>query len=116
MTITLRLSYPPSANRLWRNIRGRTIKSAEYRHWLALVYGEILVARCGRISGAYRLEVRATAPDRRRRDIDNLLKPISDALVTSGVVADDCAAISVYAEWAPDIVTGGQIIATVRAA
>ena len=114
--ITLRLSYPPSANRIWRNIGGRTIKSEVYRTWLTDVLGDVLIARCGRITGPYRLEVRASPPDRRRRDIDNLLKPTSDALVAAGVIGDDSAALSVFAEWTGETLKGGRLDVTVRAA
>ena len=114
--ITLTLTYPPSANRIWRNINGRTIKSEAYRAWLTQVYGDVLIARCGRISGPYRLEIRATAPDRRRRDIDNLLKPVSDGLMSAGVILDDSAARSVFAEWTDETLKGGRLDVTVRAA
>lgn len=28
--------------------------------------------------------------DRRRRDLDNLIKPVTDGLVAAGIIADDC--------------------------
>jgi len=41
--IHLSLPYPPSANRLWRYVNGRAIKSTEYRRWLERAAGEILI-------------------------------------------------------------------------
>jgi crossover junction endodeoxyribonuclease RusA len=113
--ITLSLPYPPSANRIWRNVAGKTLKSRAYRSWLESVRGEVLIARCGQIAGPYRLEVRANRPDRRARDIDNLLKPTSDALMAAGVIGDDSAAVSVFAEWAEPIIKGGRLDVTVIA-
>lgn len=93
------IPYPPSANRLWRNVGGKTIKSEEYRLWLATASWEIRAQRPARIDGPYTLEIVADAPDRRGRDIDNLIKPISDVLKLAGVYADDKAARKVSAEW-----------------
>ena len=33
--ISLTLPYPPSANHLWRAVKGRMIKTAVYRSWLS---------------------------------------------------------------------------------
>lgn len=114
---TLTLPYPPSANRLWRAVNGRQIKSAEYRRWLEAAALSILVQRPARISGAYHLKVVATRPDKRRRDIDNLLKPISDALAAAEVIANDCEAQSVFAGWSEvGPVPGGSVVVTLEAA
>jgi crossover junction endodeoxyribonuclease RusA len=43
-------------------------------------------------------------PDKRKRDIDNLLKPVLDALQMSGVIQDDHYAQSVFAQWVPELV------------
>lgn len=39
-------------------------------------------------------------PDRRRRDIDNLLKPLLDLLVRSGLLADDSFVHDLHIKWA----------------
>lgn len=110
----IQLPYPPSANRLWRNVKGRMVKSAEYRTWLSAA-----VASCRgavNVPGPYHLTITATRPDRRRRDIDNLIKPVSDALCAAGVVDDDSAALSVYAAWRDDApVKHGALLVSVRA-
>lgn len=114
--ITLDLPYPPSANKLWRNVGGKTLKSGHYRAWLHEGTLAIMVARPGKILGRYHLEIKATAPDRRARDIDNIIKPLGDLLVSAGVVADDNLAKSVYAEWADEPLKGGAIRVTLREA
>lgn len=99
--IRLSLPYPPSANRLWRNFKGRSIKSAEYRDWLNRGQAAIIDACIGgQFSGPYHLEIQATRPDRRARDIDNLIKPTSDLIATAGLVTNDSNAQSVKASWA----------------
>jgi crossover junction endodeoxyribonuclease RusA len=98
------LPYPPSANKLWRYVGGRPIKSAHYRAWLheaaTLV---VLAVRADIIEGPYALYIRAGRPDNRRRDIDNLIKPISDALTHGGAVRDDCNCQRIEAEWVSDL-------------
>lgn len=94
------MDYPPSANRIWRYTGGRALKSAEYRSWIEAMVWAVRMQREPCISGSYALHVSVVRPDKRRRDIDNLLKPISDVLVAAGVVEDDSLAQSITIEWA----------------
>lgn len=112
---TLTLPYPPSANRLWRNLKGKTVKSAEYRQWLHDGTVMIIAQRPRKMLGAYHLKVVATRPDRRQRDIDNLLKPVGDLLALCGVISNDCMAQSVYAGWS-DVgpIPGGAVVVTLE--
>lgn len=117
--IVLSLPYPPSANRIWRNVRGKTLKSAEYRTWLAsaLVWIKSANRTLPLIRGPYRLTVTATRPDRRARDLDNLLKPISDCLTQAGVIEDDSNAASILLAWSEAApIKGGAISIVVEAA
>lgn len=41
------------------------------------------------MSGRLCAKIELYPPDRRRRDIDNLLKPLLDALTHGGAIADD---------------------------
>lgn len=115
--ITFDLPYPPSANRLWRAVRGRNIKSAEYRAWLVDAQASITRACiAGSMEGRYHLEISALAPDRRHRDIDNLIKPISDAIAAAGLVMNDAMARSVFIQWGGEPVKGGSVNVTLRGA
>jgi len=42
-----------------------------------------------KVSGPYKLTILAVKPDKRRRDLGNLEKAISDILVSVGIVEDD---------------------------
>lgn len=99
MTTTLTFTYPPSANRMWRNYRGRTVKSEEYEAWLNLNAALSLRERFKRIAGPYALTILATAPDKRRRDLDNLAKPTGDLLQFICAVSDDCNMRKLHMEW-----------------
>jgi crossover junction endodeoxyribonuclease RusA len=109
--ISLSLPYPPSANRLWRNFNGRSIKSAEYRKWSDAASIAILQAKIGKsFGGPYHLEIQAVRPDRRARDIDNIIKPVGDAIAAAGLVRNDSDAQSIKASWAKgEPIKGGAI-------
>lgn len=97
----LKLPFPPSTNSLFAG-KDRRRKSERYKAWIAeafpLVQREV---RGQRISGPWSIELRAVRPDRRKRDIDNLLKATIDLMVSCGVVGDDSEMQSVYASWVP---------------
>lgn len=54
------------------------------------------------IFGDYILQVSAVRPNKKRRDLDNLLKATSDLLVRTGIVADDQFCRAIVAEWADE--------------
>lgn len=116
-TIAITLTYPPSANRLWRAVNGRQIKSAEYRAWLLENQQIQSVERrlaglttVPTIDGAYSMLVVAVAPDKRRRDLDNLLKPVGDLIQQLGLVADDANCRALSAAWDLDGPSGLRVI------
>ena len=47
------------------------------------------------------MEIMAVKPNGKRRDIDNIIKPISDLLVRMNIVSDDSEMVSVTARWVP---------------
>jgi Holliday junction resolvase RusA-like endonuclease len=112
------MPYPPSANRLWRAVPGKgVLKSGHYRAWLAEALALLRAQRPGLVPGSYRLTIIATRPDLRARDLDNLAKPISDALKQAGVIEDDSKAASILLQWSESLpVKGGQIRIVVEAA
>lgn len=115
--ITLTTTYPPSANRLWRNVAGKVLKSAVYRAWLAenlhLGYQHKRT-----VSGPYALSLIVTAPDKRARDLDNIVKPVSDLLQACGIVSNDTNMKRLVAEWgdAPTACVVAEITPYVRGA
>jgi len=103
--IRLTLSYPPQTNHMYTVARGRKIKSGKYREWLdnqgwAVAHQFMLSGQSG-LPGKFRVRFGVERPDRRRRDLDNLLKPLMDALVKGGAIADDSNAESISISWMP---------------
>lgn len=99
--IRLTLPYPPSSNSIWRAYAGRNIASAAYRAWQKKA-SDALSDRHGyveREDGPYVITITAERPDKRKRDIANIEKAISDILVKNGVVKDDSDAQRVTLQW-----------------
>lgn len=92
--IELTLPYPPSANTYWRHptsgkLAGRHLLSEKGR-----AYREAVKAVCWQkgvkpLACRVMVEVLVFPPDRRRRDLDNVLKGTLDSLTAGGVWADD---------------------------
>lgn len=96
MTTTINLPWPQSVNSMWRTPRtgplaGRTMLSEEGRQYRKAVADQVLVQRIRSLGADARLAVHIEAwvPDRRRRDLDNILKAAMDSLTHAGVWADD---------------------------
>jgi crossover junction endodeoxyribonuclease RusA len=87
--IELDLPYPPSVNRYWRHNRGRTHLSKEGRDYQKHVSTARARGGIETISGPVEVTINVNPPDRRRRDVDNLLKGIGDGLQKGGVLVDD---------------------------
>ena len=56
-------------------------------------------ARGASINGAFALHVQFKAPDRRKRDLDNRIKALADAMMHAGLFKDDCDCRRLRAEW-----------------
>ena len=87
------LPYPPSINHYWRRVGPRTLISREGRTFrrnvCALLGGGGPPIRKPPAGGRIVLCMDAFPPDRRRRDLDNLIKATADALQHAGVYEDD---------------------------
>ena len=109
--VALWLPYPPSVNKAFRNVSGGgRRKTYGYAQWRTLAAGEILVQRPQKLKGFFELMIAAARADNRKRDIDNLIKPIADALVAAGVVVDDSQMMEVRARWTSEHTKGGVFV------
>ena len=93
--ISITLPWPPSTNRIWRNVvvRGKpqTLLSKEGREFRSLAGKHCLLSGISgkKLSGRIEVTLVASPPDRRHRDLDNVLKATLDALTHAGVWLDD---------------------------
>lgn len=80
------LPWPPSVNTYWRMFQNRMLISKRGREYRKAVDNAI---GSERIEGRLSVRIEAYPPDRRRRDLDNLLKGILDSLEAAKVFDDD---------------------------
>ena len=102
--VAVTLPYPPSANAMWRHVGRKVLRSREYEAWRA--HCSLIIRRVtggGRLDGPYAMTVMVGRPDRRRRDLDNTLKPVGDVLVLAGAVEDDHHCQRIDASWSTDV-------------
>lgn len=113
--MTLELPWPPSVNHYYRHImvgpyQARTIISRKGREFRELAIRWL--AEQGFPRGTYwcglKVSIDAHEPNRRERDLDNLQKPLLDALVAAGVIGNDSQVNRLEIQRAP-IVRGGLI-------
>lgn len=97
-SFTLSLPWPPSVNSYWRQARGRMVLSREAREFTERCAGIIAHRKLsiGRSmsdvlfpDGRLALTGVFHPPDRRARDLDNMLKATLDVLQKSGVFTND---------------------------
>lgn len=86
----LKLPFPPSINTYWGFQGHRRFLTARAKAFKDLVRNEFNSANHQGFGDApVQLEIVWHEPDKRRRDIDNPLKPLLDALCQAGVFVDD---------------------------
>ena len=90
MRININLPWPPTVNSYWRHAtKGHYIsqKGKDYRN---LIY-KMCAQSAGFFDKNQRLEMTIFAypPDKRKRDLDNILKSLLDALMHAGIYPDD---------------------------
>lgn len=106
--IKVTLPWPPTVNTYWRVFNGRSILSEKGREYRKAVADQVLIQRAAKhFEKPLRVEIEAFRPDRRRRDLDNLLKAVLDGLAHAGVYGDDEQIQDLRIYWAP--VIGGMV-------
>lgn len=88
--MVIELPWPPSVNHYWRRQGARYFVSSKGKAYRDTVY-----YLCAENRGLFRLNqrlfvtIQAFPPDRRRRDLDNILKSLLDSLQYAQVYEDD---------------------------
>ncbi len=119
--LTLHLPFPPSMNTYWRSpsrgaFKGKVLISEKGRRFRLNVMADVLAHFKGRtpkpITGYVSLTLFLFPPCNRRRDLDNFIKAIQDALTHAGVWQDDSQVKHLDIEWG-EKVAGGKAVVTI---
>lgn len=100
MTLRFSLPWPPSVNTYWRHIvlggkfkkaQARVLLSEQGRRYQVEAFAALARQQVprGAVKGRLAVSIVAYPPDRRARDLDNLLKSTLDALKHAGTILDD---------------------------
>lgn len=95
--ISIELPWPPTINSYWRRRGDRYFISKQGKQ-----FRRDTILLCSKYKGLFcnderlKLTVKAYPPDKRRRDIDNLLKVLCDSLEAAQIFKDDCQLDEIY--------------------
>ena len=103
-SMTINLPKPPSANQMWRNYFGKTIRSKKYKAWERLCDFKYMVdadrLAHKKLDGPFHVQILMPSQTRRKNeDLDNLIKPILDWLQRAEIIENDCFCESLSIEW-----------------
>ena len=90
MKLNITLPWPPSSNTYWRYVNNRVITSKKAREYkdlilkLSYTWGNVLFHE-----ERLFIDIKAHPPDKRKRDLDNLLKVTIDAIASTGIFQND---------------------------
>lgn len=115
-TVRLQLPWPVTINRYWgvtrKGIRYVTARGKEYKEDVAWHTYRSLPCCCP-FTAAVRVVIAANPPDNIRRDLDNTLKVLLDALGECGVYEDDFLIADLHIT-REHVVAGGRVLVQVE--
>lgn len=107
------LPWPPSVNHYWRHVRGRFYIAQDGQRFRQRVEAIVAVDRQKPMDGPLSVAIAAFPPDRRRRDIDNILKALFDALEHAGAYHNDNQIVELHV-CKLEPVEVGRVLVTIR--
>ena len=110
--LVLCLPWPPSVNRYWRSVGGKVLISREGREYRKAVVRK--VSQLKPLTGPLKVTLLARPPDRRRRDMDNLMKATLDSLAHANVYEDDSQIDDLRIKRGHVSPHGGEIVAVIQ--
>jgi len=87
--IQLLLPFPPSVNHYWGQAGNHRFIGKKGREFRQAVLDACLEAKVSQLDGPLAVHVSLFPPDKRKRDIDNVLKPLLDACEHAGCFEND---------------------------
>jgi crossover junction endodeoxyribonuclease RusA len=89
MHIQLELPYPPSVNHYWGQAGNHRFIGKKGKEFRAQVMDAVNEAGFSALEGRLAVHIALFPPDRRKRDVDNVLKSLLDACEHAGCYEND---------------------------
>jgi crossover junction endodeoxyribonuclease RusA len=110
--LQITLPYPVSVNRAWRQAGGRIylnplVKRYRQEVWV-LLFNKIKFG-----AAKIRVEIKMFPPDKRHRDIDNIMKVLLDSLQHAGTIDNDSQIAQLYIEKL-EVRAAGEVEITIK--
>lgn len=104
MTTRFFLPFPPPLNNLFAQVGNRRVVARNYKDWriraaAALIRQRPIPKFAGKVAVVYAFG----RPDKRKRDLGNLEKVVSDLLVDHGIIGDDSLIERIELAWAEGV-------------
>ena len=115
VNLSLSLPYPPSINHYYVRCRNHVAIGKAGREYRAAVAQSYSAIEGKPLTCRLKIEVSVFPPDKRRRDIDNVLKALLDAMQHAGVYADDAQIVDLHITKKPPR-KGGYVWITIEEA
>jgi Holliday junction resolvase RusA-like endonuclease len=106
-------TLPPSKNALRQRTKTGIARTDDYKSWIKNAGKEMQVQRVRGVKGPYKLTIQAVRPNRKRRDLGNLLEATEDLLTTMHVIEDDSLSEMIVMRW---LTVGSGVTIRVEAA
>jgi len=107
--IVFDLPFPPSVNKYYRRVGKNVVISKRGREYREEVISIFKGLKKDPIDGQIAMGIDAYPPDKRRRDIDNILKALLDALEHAGAYQNDNQIVKLLVS-KHEPMTGGKVI------
>ncbi len=104
--------FPPSVNNYYRHVGSRVLVSKQGRAYRESI--QLFLPKWARqsLNGPLCIWIRFRAPDKRLRDLDNMLKCLLDALEKADVYVNDSQIMKLIV-WKGKPIKGGDAVVTV---
>jgi crossover junction endodeoxyribonuclease RusA len=112
MAISIELPYPPSVNHYWGQSGKHRFIGAKGKEFRKTVIELIEREKIRTLFGRLAVHVNLYPPDRRKRDVDNCMKSLLDALEHGGLYENDSQIDELHII-RKEIIKGGMCIVTV---
>ena len=112
--LELELPYPPSVNHYFRMVGRRVLISREGRAFRTRVCSTLAALGVRPFDGPLAVQIEIYPPDNRRRDVDNTLKSLLDALQHGGAYYDDSQIVRLAIEKRQPVEGGRTIVRIAR--